>query len=84
MPTPSPIPPPLSGAGPHIKRWLNQAEAAEYLGVTERTIRNYIRSGSLTGRRLPGSRLIRLDRHELDAALRPVPSAKSGGGDHAA
>lgn len=58
-----------------VKRWLSQADAAEYLGVTDRTIRNYIRSGALTGRRLPGSRLIRLDRHELDAALRPVPTA---------
>jgi len=61
---------------PDSRRWLSQAEAAEYLGVTDRTIRNYIRSGVLTGRRLPGSRLIRLDRLELDAALRPVPSAR--------
>jgi excisionase family DNA binding protein len=66
-----------------LKRWLNQAEAAEYLGVTDRTIRNYIRTGALTGRRLPGSRLIRLDRHELDAALRPVPSARPIGGESA-
>lgn len=61
---------------PSLRRWLNQAEAAEYLGVTTRTIRNYIRTGALTGRQLPGSRLIRLDRHELDAALQPIPSAK--------
>lgn len=60
------------------KRWLSQAEAAEYIGVTDRTIRNYIRTGALTGRRLPGSRLIRLDRQELDSALRPVPSAGRG------
>lgn len=65
-------------ASPPLKRWLNQAEAAEYLGVTDRTIRSYIRRGSLTGRRLPGSRLIRLDRLELDAALRPVPNARGG------
>lgn len=71
-------------SAPPLKRWLNQAEAAEYLGVTDRTIRNYIRTGALTGRRLPGSRLIRLDRHELDAALRPVTSAAAGGGPDAA
>lgn len=63
---------------PPTRRWLSQAEAAEYLGVTDRTIRNYIRIGALTGRRLPGSRLIRLDRHELDAALKPVPSVRGG------
>jgi excisionase family DNA binding protein len=57
------------------RRWLSQQEAADYLGVTDRTIRNYIRSGALKGRRLPGSRLIRLDRDDLDAALRPVPAA---------
>lgn len=62
---------------PTSRRWLNQAEAADYLGVTERTIRRYISIGALTGRQLPGSRLIRLDRHELDAALKPVPSARS-------
>lgn len=66
---------PTTTAAEPLRRWLSQAEAADYLGVTDRTIRNYIRTGALTGRRLPGSRLIRLDRHELDAALRPVPSA---------
>lgn len=68
----------LTAAAPHLRRWLSQTEAADYLGVTDRTIRNYIRTGALTGRRLPGSRLIRLDRHELDAALRPIPSAGGG------
>jgi excisionase family DNA binding protein len=58
-------------------RWLSQQEAAEYFGVTDRTIRAYIARGAITARRLPGSRLIRIDRHELDAALRPVPSARS-------
>lgn len=66
------------------RRWLSQQEAADYLGVTDRTIRSYIRSGALTGRRLPGSRLIRLDRHELDSALKPVPSIKGGDLDGAA
>lgn len=57
------------------RRWLSQQEAAAYLGVTDRTIRNYVATGTLTGRRLSGSRLIRIDRHELDSALRPVATA---------
>jgi excisionase family DNA binding protein len=60
---------------PETRRWLSQAEAGAYLGVTDRTIRSYVRSGVLTGRRLPGSRLCRIDRLEIDTALKPIPSA---------
>jgi excisionase family DNA binding protein len=60
-----------------LRRWLSQQEAAEYIGVTDRSIRNYIRTGAIKGRRLPGSRLIRIDRLELDKALRPVPSGRA-------
>ncbi len=57
------------------RRWLSQAQAAEYIGVTDRTLRNWVRTGSIRAHRVRGSRLIRYDRAELDAALRPVPSA---------
>ena len=60
-----------------LRRWLSQQEAADYLGVTDRSIRNYIRTGAIQGRRLPGSRLIRIDRLELDRALKPVPSGRA-------
>lgn len=60
------------------RRWLNQAEAADYIGVTDRTIRNYIASGALPARRVRGSRLIRISVDELDALLTPIPSAKAG------
>jgi excisionase family DNA binding protein len=63
------------------RRWLSQAEAAEYLGVTDRTIRNYIARGVLKGHRVRTSRLVRLDLAELDALLRPIPT---GGADDAA
>lgn len=62
------------------RRWLTQAEAAERLGVTDRTIRNLISRGDLRGYRLGKSRTIRIDVHELDAVLRPIPTA---GGDAA-
>lgn len=45
------------------------------LGVTERTIRQMIADGRLTGYR-NGQRLVRLDIHEIDASLRPF----GGGG----
>jgi excisionase family DNA binding protein len=59
------------------RRWLTQAEAADELGVTDRTIRNLIRRGQLTGYRL-GSRAVRVDRLELESLLRPIPAAKAG------
>lgn len=31
------------------RRWFSQQEAADYLGVTDRTIRNYVRTGALKG-----------------------------------
>ncbi|WGY04319.1 helix-turn-helix domain-containing protein [Nocardioides sp. QY071] len=60
------------------RRWLSQSEAAEYLGVTTRTIRNYIASGDLPARRVSGSRLIRIAADDLDELLKPIPSAKVG------
>lgn len=58
-------------------RYVTQSAAAEYLNVTDRTIRNLIARGSLTGYRL-GARAIRVDRAELDALLTPIPTV----GDH--
>lgn len=60
---------------PAEKRWRSPAEAADYLGVTDRTLRNYVRRGVIRAYRVRGSRLIRYDQAELDAALRPIPSA---------
>jgi len=55
------------------RRWLSQAEAAEYLGVTDRTVRNYISRGQLPGHRVRGSRLVRIDRGDIDKLLSPIP-----------
>ena len=57
-----------------IGRYVTQSAAAEYLNVTDRTIRNLIARGDLTGYRL-GARAIRVDRAELDALLTPIPTA---------
>lgn len=56
------------------RRYITQAEAAEYLGVTTRCIRKMVSDGRLTGYRC-GQRLIRLDLNEIDAAMRPFGGA---------
>ena len=61
------------------RRWLSQQEAAEYLGVTDRSIRNYVARGVLPARRIHGSRLIRVSVADLDALLTRIPT----GGDAA-
>ena len=52
------------------RKWISQQQAAEYLGVTSRTIRTMIADGRLTGYRA-GARLVRIDINELDAAMTP-------------
>jgi len=58
-----------------VKRhYITIAEAAEYIQVTERTIRRLIADGELTGYRVgKSSRLIRVDLNEIDNELmRPM------------
>lgn len=52
------------------RRYVTPAQAAQYLGVTARTIRQMLADGRLTGYR-NGARFIRLDLNEIDAAMRP-------------
>jgi excisionase family DNA binding protein len=54
--------------------YLSIAQTAEYLGVTERTVRQMIADGRLRGYRL-GTRVIRLRRDEIDAAMQPFGGA---------
>jgi excisionase family DNA binding protein len=60
---------------PLPRRWLSQLEAADQLGVTDRTIRNYISRGWLKGYRPRGSRIVRIDSRELDSFMQPIPTA---------
>lgn len=56
------------------RRYVKIAEAAEYLDVTTRTVRQMVADGRLTAYR-SGSRLVRLDLNEIDAAMRPFGGA---------
>jgi excisionase family DNA binding protein len=55
------------------RRLASLAEAADYLGTCDWTVRRYIAAGALTGYRT-GPRLIRVDLNELDAMLAPIPT----------
>lgn len=64
----------LSRAERRARRYAKLSEAAEYLGVTDRTIRQMIADGRLTGYR-SGKRLVRVDLNEVDAAMQPFGGA---------
>ena len=59
------------------RRYASLSDAAEYIGVNEKTVRRRIADGTLIGYRL-GGRLLRVDLNELDQALRPIPAVKAG------
>lgn len=50
------------------RNYATLKQAAEYLGVTDRTIRQMIADGRITGYR-NGPRLIRVDLNEIDDAV---------------
>lgn len=54
--------------------YCSLAEAAEYLGVNDRTIRRAISAGRLRAYRL-NARQIRLRRQDLDGLLTRIPTA---------
>lgn len=52
------------------RRWASLAEAADYVGVTHRTLRGWITEGRITGYRI-NARVLRVDLNEVDAAMQP-------------
>lgn len=56
------------------RRYVKIAEAAKYLQVTDRTIRQMIADGRLTGYR-NGARLVRVDLDEIDNSMQPFGGA---------
>jgi excisionase family DNA binding protein len=59
---------------PEIRAYVSINDAAEYLGVTTRTIRQMIADGRLCGYR-SGPRLVRLRLNEIDEAMKPFGGA---------
>lgn len=59
-------PPARAAAG---RRLVGIAEVADYLGVSDRVVRDYIATGVLAAYRLAGRKLIRLDLNEVDERL---------------
>ena len=64
------------------RRLATIATAAEYAVCSEKTIRRRIAAGQLTGYRM-GPRLLRVDLDEVDALLRPIPTAANNYGRQA-
>lgn len=55
------------------RRLVTIRQGADYLGVSEKTIRRYIAAGRLSGFRM-GQRLIRIDANELETLMNPIPT----------
>jgi excisionase family DNA binding protein len=55
--------------------YLSLGSAADYVGFSERTLRRYIAEGLVPAYRI-GPRQLRLKRCDLDALMRPVPTAR--------
>lgn len=58
------------------RRYVSLNVAADYLGVSVKTIRRMIAAGEITGHRVRG-KIIRVDLQEIDNVMRPIPSAVS-------
>src|SRR5262249_9844820 len=52
--------------GSTASRLMSYRQAADYLAVSYWTIRGWVESGKLASVRLPGSRLLRVERADLD------------------
>lgn len=52
-------------------------QAADFLSCSPRTVRRMVSRGQIAGFRV-GSRMLRVDLTELEAQLRPIPTAGGG------
>lgn len=58
------------------REMVTQEQVAERYGVTVKTVRNWIARGIITGYRMPGGRLIRIDLNEVERAMTPIPTVR--------
>lgn len=56
------------------RKFATQQQAADRFEVSDKTIRNWISKGLITGYKLPGSRAIRVDLDEIERMLSVVPA----------
>ena len=60
------------------RRLATLADAAKYIGVTDRTLRRWVADGVIQGYRL-GRKTVRVDLNEVDDKLcRPIPTMRAG------
>jgi hypothetical protein len=64
----------LTPRTPARRRLATIQATGDYAGVHPATVRRWIAAGLLTGYRA-GPKLLRVDLNELDAMLRPIPTA---------
>lgn len=55
-------------------RLITQQAAADLLSVTDRTLRNMISRGVITGYTIPGIRAVRVDKDEIMGKLKAIPT----------
>lgn len=55
-----------------LPEWFDARQAAEHVGVHEKTIRRWVHSGKLAASR-PGGRLLRIRRGDLEKLFEPPP-----------
>lgn len=61
-------------AKPELIHYVGMADASDFLGVNERTVRRYVADGRLRAYRVGPSR-VRFRVGDLQAMLKPIPAA---------
>jgi excisionase family DNA binding protein len=63
------------GKSPFKRTLVDVDTAAEYLGLTARTVRRWIADGQLPGYQV-GGHAVRLDVADVEALVRPIPTVR--------
>ncbi|MGQ0623160.1 MAG: helix-turn-helix domain-containing protein [Sporichthyaceae bacterium] len=63
------------GKSPFKRTLVDLDAAAEYLGLSTRTVRNWIADGRLRGYQVGGS-VLRVDVADVEALVRPIPTLR--------